>query len=194
MDQLNHLGKCRAGPTREELRHVSTSLIIGQWANHLSKHPDQRLTHFLLEGLKKGFRIGFDHTQMKLKKAGANLLSASVSSYIKDEVALGRLAGPLSPQVAAQIHTSPIWVIPKGHTPGRWRLIVDLSSPAGGSINDGINQTWCSLSYISVDDVHQDGCKDGKRNTARENGYQECLSHCASTARGPVVAGTEMAG
>ena len=33
---------------------------------------------------------------------------------------------------------SPFGVIPKGHTPGKWRLIVDLSSPKGGSVNDGI--------------------------------------------------------
>jgi len=76
-----------------------------------------------------------------------------VSSYIKEEVSLGQLVGPLPQEVATQVHISPISVIPKGHTPGKWCLIVDLSSPPGSSVNDGINQTWCSLSYISVDDV-----------------------------------------
>jgi len=131
---------------------------VGQWAHYLSKHPDQRLAHFLAEGLERGFRIGYNHSQAGLKKAGSNLLSAFrnqdvVSSYIKEEVSLGRLVGPLPQEVAAQVHISPISIITKGHTPGKWRLIVDLASPPESSVNDGINQAWCSLSYISVDDV-----------------------------------------
>ena len=36
---------------------------------------------------------------------------------------------------------------------GKWRLILDLSSPEGFSVNDGIKRELCSLSYMSVDDV-----------------------------------------
>jgi hypothetical protein len=42
-------------------------------------------------------------------------------------------------------------VIPKRGQPNKWRLIVDLSSPEGRSVNDGINPEGCSLTYISVD-------------------------------------------
>ena len=51
------------------------------------------------------------------------------------------------------VQVSPFGVIPKGHTPGKWRLIVDLSSPSGSSVNDGISSDLCSLSYINVDDI-----------------------------------------
>ena len=44
-------------------------------------------------------------------------------------------------------------MIPKPHQPGKWRLITDLSSPNGTSINDGIDSQLCSLSYASVDDA-----------------------------------------
>jgi len=44
-------------------------------------------------------------------------------------------------------------VVPKGHTPGRWRLITDLSFPEGASVNDGIDPYLCSLQYTSVDRV-----------------------------------------
>ena len=37
------------------------------------------------------------------------------------------------------IHSSPIGAISKKHKPGKWHLIMDLSSPAGSSINDGIS-------------------------------------------------------
>lgn len=63
------------------------------------------------------------------------------------------LAGPLSQEVAAQVHTSPSGILFKGHTLGRWQLIVDLSNPARSSVNDGINLEWCSLLHISVDNL-----------------------------------------
>ena len=47
---------------------------------------------------------------------------------------------------------SPFGVIPKSEV-GKWRLILDLSSPEGFSVNDGIKSELCSLSYMSVDDV-----------------------------------------
>ncbi len=44
-------------------------------------------------------------------------------------------------------------MIPKKHQPGKYRLIVDLSSPAGKSVNDGIAKEVCSLSYTKIDDI-----------------------------------------
>ena len=34
------------------------------------------------------------------------------------------------------VHSSPIGLIPKPHQPGKWRLIMDLYSPPGSSVND----------------------------------------------------------
>ena len=51
------------------------------------------------------------------------------------------------------MHCSPIGIIPKKNKPGKWRLIVDLSSPEGASVNDGVAKEQGSLSYISVDTV-----------------------------------------
>ena len=50
------------------------------------------------------------------------------------------------------MHVSPMEVIPKSE-PGMWCIIVDLLSPEGSSVNDGINREVCSLSYMSVDEV-----------------------------------------
>ena len=52
-------------------------------------------------------------------------------------------------------------MIPKS-TPGKWRLILDLSSPKGRSVNDGIDGAYCSLSYVSVDNAAQLICRQGK--------------------------------
>ena len=49
------------------------------------------------------------------------------------------------------IHVSPLGINPKKNRPGKWRLIVDLSSPKGRSVNDGIDSNLCSLQYATVD-------------------------------------------
>ena len=49
------------------------------------------------------------------------------------------------------IHTSPLGVIPEQNKPGKWHLIVDLSSPAGFSVNDGISQECSSMRYTCLD-------------------------------------------
>jgi len=49
------------------------------------------------------------------------------------------------------IHLSPVGVIPKKNKPGKYRLIMDLSSPKKFSVNDGIDPGLSSLSYASID-------------------------------------------
>jgi len=51
------------------------------------------------------------------------------------------------------LHISRFGVIPKGHNTGKFRLITDLSSPTGRSVNDGIDSELCSLVYTKVDEV-----------------------------------------
>ena len=71
-----------------------------------------------------------------------------VTQYLEREVSLGRM------EIIARsnlVHTSPISLIPKKGKPGRWRLIVHLSSPDGGSVNDRIDRNLASLKYPTVD-------------------------------------------
>ena len=65
---------------------------------------------------------------------------------------LGRVVSPLDPCKFACVQTSPIGLIPKGSS-GKWRMIVDLLSPEGSSVNEGIDGILCSLEYISVDTI-----------------------------------------
>ena len=57
--------------------------------------------------------------------------------YLLTEVAAGGVLGPLDSAKYIQVHTSRFGNIPKS-TPGKWRLTVDMSSPEGVSVNDGI--------------------------------------------------------
>jgi hypothetical protein len=47
--------------------------------------------------------------------------------------------------------SSPFGVITEKNQPDKWRLILDLSSPAAHSVNDGIPRAPYSLHHISVD-------------------------------------------
>ena len=78
-----------------------------------------------------------------------------VDRYIAEEVAKGRVlqVGPSELASLLGIHCSPFGVIPKKSKPNAWRLILDLSSPEGRSVNDGICKELASVAYVSVDDV-----------------------------------------
>ena len=121
------------------------------FAAKLSQHPDQHLVAFVLDGLRNGFRLGFQHSKKlksaKSNKASANQPSEVIDHYLANEVSLGRVAGPFSSPPFPNLHVSSFEVIPKKGQPGKWRLIVDLSSPSGLSVNDGIDPdefTWWS--------------------------------------------------
>ena len=160
-DDLLCLNSCR--PTSMlQLKHhpllqeVSTPLIFSAWKVALAAHPDCTYYDFILSGLSGGFRIDFNHAQ-QLLSAKSNMRSAILNpsvideyNIIKEKVA-GRFVGSLQPAVDIQL--SRFRVIPKGHIPGKWRLITDLSHPPGLSVNDSINKEMCSLSYVMVDTV-----------------------------------------
>ena len=137
---------------RKSLWEVSTPLIVPAWATALASHPDQVYRNHIISGLTDGFRIGFNRSQ-PLSSAERNMISAMrnpvvIDKYLSEERSGNRLIGPLEPN---GIHLSRFGVIPKGHTPGKWRLITDLSYPPGLSVNDGIDGSFCSLKYLSVD-------------------------------------------
>ena len=127
------------------------------FAAKLSQHPDQHLVAFVLDGLRNGFRLGFQHSKKlksaKSNKASANQHSEVIDHYLANEVSLGRVAGPFSSPPFPNLHVSSFGVIPKKGQPGKWRLIVDLSSPGGLSVNDGIDPDEFTLQYITVDQI-----------------------------------------
>ena len=136
------------------LRVVSSPLVIEEWARDLSNHPDQRLKNYIISGISRGFRIGFNHGKARCKSAISNLHSAAenagvVQVYLDNEVALGRIVGPVEPHyIPTGTQLSPFGVIPKSNQPGKWRLIVDLSSPESASVNSGIEPELCSMQYL----------------------------------------------
>ena len=144
-----------------------TPLNTAAWESALATHPDRAFAHYICNGLRWGFRIGFDHSS-PLKSASSNMVSAHlhpevVTAYLQKQLSLGRMLGPFnSTEVQQPVHINRFGVIPKGHNTGKWRLITDLSFPHGLSVNDGINSSLCSLCYTTVDDIAAEVATLGK--------------------------------
>jgi len=63
-----------------------------------------------------------------------------VSDYLSKECSHGRILGPFNLSLVPQLYVSRFEVIPKRHHENKWRPILDLSSPEGSSVNDGIDK------------------------------------------------------
>ena len=125
----------------------------------LRPHPDREFARLIVDGIRDGFRIGFDYANQAPISTTGNMSSArrhpqALEQYLARETGAGRVrAVPAKGALTRKVHISRCGVIPKPHQPGKWRLIVDLSSPKGASVNDGIDPSLCSVSYALVDDA-----------------------------------------
>ena len=162
---MSSLRGLQAATPPKGLKHPQELLVIKSplhahlraWQAGLAAHPDREFAAYILEGLQYGFRVGFDHTK-PLKPASKNMPSAQlhpevIDQYLAKEASAGRILGPIAAGTTNRAQTNRLGVVPKGHTPGRWRLITDLSFPEGASVNEGIDPHLCSIQYTSVDRV-----------------------------------------
>ena len=44
-----------------ELQQINTPLRVEEWENLLRPHPDRQFCEYLLQGMRRGFRIGFQY-------------------------------------------------------------------------------------------------------------------------------------
>lgn len=84
------------------LQKVTTSLVLWEWSRELDGHPDKRFRLYIMNGIENGFRIGFNRATI-CRLASSNMRSAVenasvVSDYLKKEMSLGRILGPIPPE------------------------------------------------------------------------------------------------
>ena len=131
-------------------------LNFSAFQRELAVHPDRTSAEFVLDGIRFGFRTGFVPGLVPLISSRRNMKSASehatvIDNYLGTEVASYRVAGPFPSPPFPRLQCSRFGVIPKKLQPGKWRLILDLSSPEDHSVNAGIPREPFSIRYISVD-------------------------------------------
>ena len=157
-DDLLQLAAATVPQPRHCWPSYHTPIQVDRLVPFLNSHPDKAFATYILDGLTNGFRIGFNYRHCSLHSCGSNHPSSLVNEKVVDdriaaEVTAGRLFGPLPIHLKSQVHVSPMGLVPKPHQANKFRLIVDLSHPAGASVNDGISPTLCSLHYTSVDEA-----------------------------------------
>ena len=123
--------------------YVSSPLNHAMWSLLLSEHPDRQFVGYVVRRLRRGFRVGCLSSAPKLRLASSIMLSAIrhpdvIEKYLHDELEANWLVEVIGVGIDA-IHIPRFGTIPKKHQPGKWHLIVDLSSPHGWSINDAWN-------------------------------------------------------
>jgi hypothetical protein len=132
-------------------------LKLRQFTTELQCHPDRSKVDYVLSGIAHSFNIGCS-SQVQLTVARKNKASAYehpeiVDAYLHNEVSLGHVTGPFETLPLPDLHISNFGVIPKSGQPGKLRLILDLSSPHGFSVNNSIDLDQFSLQCIKFDDV-----------------------------------------
>ena len=109
---------------------------------------------YIASGFRNGFSIGMPslsnvpgrNIQLRPKAARNRYV---VIEKLNTELAAGRILGPYRCSPMPNAVFSPLYVIPKS-TPGKFRLIHDLSKPTGCSVNDNIPDSLKSVQYCSV--------------------------------------------
>lgn len=86
---------------------VHTPICAPAWGTMLRSYPDKHLVQFVLEGISKGFRIGFVKSLLNSARSTLNTCSALehpdvVTKYLHTEISLGHVAGP---SLHVQSHT-----------------------------------------------------------------------------------------
>ena len=160
MEDLIKLDQCK-DKTHKPLPQVfftnPSPLKWEDWYKYLSLHPDGKFSSYITQGIKEGFRIGFNYQAHKCTSTTTNLLSARqhpqvLRDYLLHECSKGRVIGPLDNSLLPFLQINRFGVIPKKNS-DQWRLILDLSAPEEKSVNDGIDNDLCSLSYVTIDNA-----------------------------------------
>lgn len=100
-----------------------------------------------------GFNLLTDSRPPKKNKPSAFQNPKVIDDYLANEFARCRVASPFPSIPLPNLQISSFGVIPKKGQRGKWRLIVDLSSPQGSSVNDGISSDEFSMHYINLDQI-----------------------------------------
>ena len=121
---------------------------------YLAGHPDQAFVCKLINSLQFGFDIGFRGKRGSVytcNRPSALAHPEEVRKYLDKEIERGHTKGPFLNATFSDFVSSPLACIPKKD--GSLRLILDLSTPMGQSINDSISAEDFKLTYVKFDSI-----------------------------------------
>ena len=85
-------------------------LKLREWEKGLASHPDRDFARYFYDGIREGFRIGYNYGGTRCLSSSGNMKSVEehnevVEEYIQGERVDRRLLGPVS----VQTYTSAQW-------------------------------------------------------------------------------------
>ena len=110
MEKLHQLDRPPStGSSAVQLPDYLSPIRLPVLACLLRSHPDQEFVSFIVDGLACGFHVGFSPGSSLAPSSTCNHPSSRancqiISSYVREEVSLGRMVGP-------------ILALPPGHSP-----------------------------------------------------------------------------
>ena len=119
-------------------RRVPSGLNVAAWREHLRGYRDPNLVEFLEFGWPVNCQgceslVSTDHNH-----PSATNFAGDIEFYIETERGHGALAGPFRCPPPEGVQLNPLMTRPKRDAAHR-RVIMDLSWPQGGAVNDGIS-------------------------------------------------------
>ena len=142
---------------------VTTPVNIDALEQELSSHPDRPFVLSLLSSLRHGADIGYRGPRRDLIAPNlplARKFPEHITAALDKEVSLGRMAGPFHDTPYSPLHCSGLGSVEKSD--GSRRMIMHLSAPRGRSVNDSIDRSAFTLSYITLDDAAALVARHGK--------------------------------
>ncbi len=107
---------------------------------------------WVLQGIASGSRLGMqvgECVSATLNCRSAYARPALIDNFLLEEIKFDCVAGPFSSPPIEGLHISRFGIIPKA-TPGKFRLITDLSFPQGHSVNDLVPDAEAQVAYDSI--------------------------------------------
>src|SRR5438552_13951854 len=145
--------------TEPLLPSVANVLRADGIADLLQTYPNQRFVDTLTSIALYGARVGFQGTSSghirRPNHSSAFAHPEIVMESIQNELQKGRVKQISS--LPQDLFCSPIGLVPKqvNGVQSGWRVIFDLSSPEGTSVNDGIPKEYGTLVYETLNDAIQ---------------------------------------
>jgi hypothetical protein len=143
-------------PSKPPLEHLPlpTPIRVDRLAAALEGY-DEEIVAFLVNGFTHGFDLGYVGTPNSVfvhNPPSVSVRPSEMKDYIDKERSAGRIAGPFDTPPFSCFQMSPLGIVPKKN-PSEFRIIHNLSFPAGTSINDNILPDFKSVEYATVHDA-----------------------------------------
>ena len=117
---------------------VQSELNADVWEQYLGKYWDTQLKFLIRYGFPLDFNKNIQLSHKLGNHGSGNKFPEDIKAYLSEEMEHNAILGPFHSPPITDLHISPFMTREKPGAPHR-RVIIDLSFPAGESVNAGVN-------------------------------------------------------